>query len=185
MRAALVGIVASVAAYYGVWVSTPVERVSPGADARGVGLAVAPAAAVYPPDRRGRSTEPGAAPRAEPPREVDARPVALGQGPSQVARPQRQPAVPSASRSPSSPGGESSGLVLPPEVQAALGDIADLQKSAHDPQSLADRVQKLEPSQQRLEKLRAFADTFVKMPPGEKGLGSLSERLGEAAAAAE
>lgn len=50
------------------------------------------------------------------------------------------------------------------ELQEVLGQMKDLQQNAHDPAELEKRVQTIEEDPQKVAKLRALADMFLKMP---------------------
>ncbi|MEY4545463.1 MAG: hypothetical protein RL685_1658 [Pseudomonadota bacterium] len=50
------------------------------------------------------------------------------------------------------------------ELQEVLGQMKELQQHAHDPAALEKRVQQIEEDPQKVAKLRAIADMFVKMP---------------------
>lgn len=62
---------------------------------------------------------------------------------------------------------EAPNLALPafPELQEILGQMKDLQQHAHDPRELEKRVQAIEEDPQKVARLRAIADMFVKLPP--------------------
>jgi hypothetical protein len=57
-------------------------------------------------------------------------------------------------------------IPLPPlaELQEVFGQMKELQRYSHDPQELEQRVQGMEQDPQKLAKLRAFADMFLKLP---------------------
>jgi hypothetical protein len=50
------------------------------------------------------------------------------------------------------------------ELQEVLGQMKDLQQHAHDPGELEKRVQTIEEDPQKVAKLRAIADMFLKLP---------------------
>ncbi|MEY2931719.1 MAG: hypothetical protein RL033_2468 [Pseudomonadota bacterium] len=58
------------------------------------------------------------------------------------------------------------------ELQEVLGQMKELQQYAHDPAELEKRVQRIEEDPQKVAKLRAIADMFVKMP-ASRGEGYL------------
>ncbi|MEO8179660.1 MAG: hypothetical protein ABI895_12575 [Deltaproteobacteria bacterium] len=110
---------------------------------------------------------------AAPEREVGSRrvserlPVATNGGPASEPELPRLPTV----EDPNAPL-----AAVMPELKEVLALAAEVQQHAHNPGELAEHVQTLDEDPAKLAKLRAFAETFVQLPPprGEAYLPSSS-----------
>jgi len=98
---------------------------------------------------------------------IERLPVATKVGAAPEPELPRQPTV----QEPNSP------LAVMPELKEVLALAAEVQQHAHNPGELAEQVQTLDEDPAKLAKLRAFAETFVQLPP-PRGEGYLPSSRG-------